>query len=303
MRKLIVKLNFIISLFFLLGGCSFSQEKRFYQKISKLNHKEYPSFKNISFENYTLQQGDNFADIAKKKNIRIDTLISANSHIKKHHNITANTVIQIPNIDGLFHKTDSKQIGKKEKEKEPLTKKKFSELSKKYNVCQNQIGFYNLSNQSNFFIPHAFFSLENRNDLLGYLFLSPLKYFSISSHFGFRIHPIKKTRRKHKGIDLAAPGGTMIYASKGGTIQAATYSPSYGNLIIIKHSKGYTSYYAHLKSILVRQNQKVYTGQPIGRVGNTGVSTGYHLHFEIRLNGKAIDPRNLADLRKKRKRI
>ena len=95
----------------------------------------------------------------------------------------------------------------------------------------------------------------------------------------------------------------MIYASKAGVVQVATFSPSYGNLIIIKHSKGYTTYYAHLKSILVRQNQKIYTGQPIGRVGNTGASTGYHLHFEIRRNGRAIDPRNLADLRKKRQRI
>lgn len=278
----------------MLQGCFLSPQQKFYKKISKLKEQPLPIFQNMTLENYRIQQGDNFADIAKKKNLRIDTLISANPHIKKHHNVAPKTIIKIPNIDGIFHNV--------KKTNETKSEKAISQLSKKYNICHNQITFYNLENgKSNLFIPHAFYSFESRNDLFGYPFLAPLKHFRISSHFGFRIHPIKKTRRKHKGIDLAAPGGTTVYASKSGVVLSATHSPSYGKIIIIKHSKGFITYYAHLQRILVKKNARVATGQPIGKVGNTGVSTGNHLHFEIRRNNIAIDPRNLTDFKKKKK--
>lgn len=96
----------------------------------------------------------------------------------------------------------------------------------------------------------------------------------------------------HTGIDLAGPTGGAIVASDGGTVTVAEYRGSYGNMVKIKHDNGYETYYAHLSKISVKAGQKVCQGQTIGLVGNTGRSTGPHLHFEIRKNGSPVNPYN-----------
>lgn len=95
----------------------------------------------------------------------------------------------------------------------------------------------------------------------------------------------------HYAIDLAAPGGTPIYASKGGVVTKAAYNSSYGNHVIIKHDDGQETLYAHMRSeAIVSVGERVYQGQQIGEVGMTGFATGYHLHFEIRIDGEKVDP-------------
>ena len=114
-----------------------------------------------------------------------------------------------------------------------------------------------------------------------------------SSPFGYRIHPIFHVIRFHTGIDLTARRGTPVYATGDGIIVRADYSSGgYGNIIIISHGFGYESYYAHLSKILVKPGQKVKRGDLIGLVGNTGRSTAPHLHYEIRINGKPVNPVN-----------
>jgi murein DD-endopeptidase MepM/ murein hydrolase activator NlpD len=115
---------------------------------------------------------------------------------------------------------------------------------------------------------------------------------TLRSRFGYRIHPIFKTRKLHTGVDLAAPSGTPIYASGDGTIQYYRWQSGYGNKIEIQHVNGYETAYGHLSRFVdgLGVGSKVRQGQLIGYVGSTGQSTGPHLHFEILINGNLVDP-------------
>lgn len=116
----------------------------------------------------------------------------------------------------------------------------------------------------------------------------------ITSHFGYRFHPIYKVWRLHAGTDFGAPGGTPIVAAGSGVVVRAGYSGGYGNYTCISHGqasgRGLATCYAHQSSILVGYGQRVSRSQRIGRVGTTGASTGNHLHFEVRLDGQPVNP-------------
>lgn len=111
------------------------------------------------------------------------------------------------------------------------------------------------------------------------------------SGFGLRMHPIHKLRRFHKGIDFTAPQGTDIQATGNGKVIGVNKAGSgYGKNVIIDHGYGYKSMYAHMNTILVKEGQVVKKGQKIGVVGSTGASTGAHLHYEVWINGNAVNP-------------
>lgn len=112
----------------------------------------------------------------------------------------------------------------------------------------------------------------------------------ITSKFGYRVHPIFGTTKFHSGVDVAANSGATISAAAGGTVSIAEYSSSYGNYVVIYHSNGTTTLYAHMSSMAVSAGETVSQGQTIGYVGSTGNSTGPHLHFEVRVNGSCVDP-------------
>ncbi|MEW6569690.1 MAG: M23 family metallopeptidase [Nitrospirota bacterium] len=112
----------------------------------------------------------------------------------------------------------------------------------------------------------------------------------ISSYFGMRRHPLYGDMRFHRGIDIAAPAGTEIYPVERGRVIFSGEQTGYGNVIIIDHGEGLTSKYAHNRINVVKEGDEVDTNTVIAYVGNTGNSTGSHLHFEICKNGKNIDP-------------
>lgn len=115
----------------------------------------------------------------------------------------------------------------------------------------------------------------------------------LASGFGYRTHPIYKIQHLHTGLDFTAPVGTEVYAAGDGTIKEVnSEARGYGNHIIISHGFGYETLYAHLSKINVRPGQKVKRGEVIGYVGNTGTSTGPHLHYEVIKNGEKINPIN-----------
>ncbi|MEO1300980.1 MAG: M23 family metallopeptidase [Bacteroidota bacterium] len=115
-----------------------------------------------------------------------------------------------------------------------------------------------------------------------------LKY--IGSGFGMRRHPIHKIYKMHTGMDFPAPRGTPIYATGNGIVKAVKRSATYGNYVDIHHGYGFMTRYAHLDASHVRPGQAVKRGECIGRVGNTGVSTAPHLHYEVIKHGKHVDP-------------
>jgi murein DD-endopeptidase MepM/ murein hydrolase activator NlpD len=115
----------------------------------------------------------------------------------------------------------------------------------------------------------------------------------VASGFGWRTDPIYKTQRFHEGLDFSAPEGTEIYATGDGVVTTIkTSTIGYGKHLSINHGFGYVTVYAHMSKFNVRQGQKVKRGDVIGYVGNTGKSTGPHLHYEVRIKNKPVDPTN-----------
>ena len=115
-------------------------------------------------------------------------------------------------------------------------------------------------------------------------------YKRISDDYGYRIHPILKTKQFHNGIDMAAPGGSPILAAYDGTVTAAAYSATMGNYIMIDHGDNLYTIYMHASKLYVSNGAEVVKGQKIAAVGTTGRSTGNHLHFSVRLNGSYVNP-------------
>lgn len=120
--------------------------------------------------------------------------------------------------------------------------------------------------------------------------LVPCKYTAFTSPYGWRIHPVYGTRKFHYGVDLAAPRGTPIKASRAGTVAAASYSSGAGYYVNLDHGDGFVSQYYHMTHYIVKAGQKVSAGQTIGYVGSTGASTGNHLHFGITYKGSYVNP-------------
>ena len=112
----------------------------------------------------------------------------------------------------------------------------------------------------------------------------------ITSPFGNRVHPILKYNKLHTGIDIGCPSNTTIVASNAGTVIKAGWNNSYGNVVMIDHGGGIVTVYAHNSSLLVSTGTVVAKGQAISKSGSTGMSTGPHLHFEVRVNGQYVNP-------------
>lgn len=118
-----------------------------------------------------------------------------------------------------------------------------------------------------------------------------LEKVTFTSHFGMRMHPVKKVKKMHNGIDLAAPEGTDVFATADGTVIETGFKPDgAGKYILISHGDEYETFYSQLSQILIKKDQKVKTGEIIGYVGSSGLSTGPHLHYEVRKSGKPVDP-------------
>jgi len=135
-------------------------------------------------------------------------------------------------------------------------------------------------------------TFQKKQDSLAYLpALRPILKGFVSSGFGRRLHPIYHVYRHHEGLDSSAKVGTPIYATADGVVKYTGYNGGYGRMVMIDHKYGFQTRYGHMSKILVRKGQKVRRGEKIGEVGNSGISTAPHLHYEVRFKGKALNPR------------
>jgi len=150
-----------------------------------------------------------------------------------------------------------------------------------------------------FFRGQSFTAIE-RAYFLNILFRFPLPFGRLTSGYGARDNPFTGDSEFHRGIDLAAPMSTEVYAARDGSVSAIGYDPVMGKMVILNHEAGYQTIYGHLEEISARLNEEVRSGMIIGAVGTTGYSTGPHLHFEIRRSGTPRDPVPLLPIPKEK---
>jgi len=237
---------------------------------------EMPS---LTFYKYIVKKRDNFWKVLSRTSLDMDTLISVNC-LDSPKDLFPGKILFIPNMRGIIASGKNKKF--------ILKNLKQNRVGIKYLLKINKIT--NL-NKKYIFIPCGKISSMERSLFLGTGFAPPLKKGRRSSGFGRRRNPFNHRRIQfHPGIDFACSVGTRVYSTRGGTVEFVGYSGGYGKLVIIVHSGGYKSYYGHLSKIKVKKGMKVKAGRVIAFSGNTGLSTGPHLHFEIRKHNRPINP-------------
>ena len=232
----------------------------------------------LSFYKYTLVKGDTFWKIVSMTALNVDTLMSVN-RLTSPYDLNPGDSIFVPNMRGVIHETAENET--------------IDSIEKKYAINREFIFSANKStgiSKRFLFIPCGEVSSLERSLFLGTGFAAPLMHLRRTSGFGVRRDPITGERAFHSGVDLGCNIGTPIYATRTGKVIFAGYSGNYGKLIIIQHPYGYYSYYGHLSKIMVKCGTIVNENILIGKSGNTGRTTGPHLHFEIRKNKKAVNP-------------
>ncbi|MGL4687356.1 MAG: peptidoglycan DD-metalloendopeptidase family protein, partial [Fusobacteriaceae bacterium] len=275
-------------------GSSFENNGTFSEKIEEI----VIEVKNID---YVIEKGDNLYDIAKKYNITEEILKANNPKLGKV--IQIGESLKIPSENGVFYKV---------KKGDSLFK-----IAQTYKVKVDSFGKYNklegnkLDIGQEIFIkdPNLKFITLKGKEVVAKKgsssktelaktenFVMPIKFTGISSPYGNRFHPILKRYIGHAGVDLKARY-ISAYAAKEGKVTFAGTMNGYGKIVIISHENGYETRYAHLNAIYVSVGTRVNQGDKIAQTGNTGRSTGPHLHFEIRKNGRTMNPMNVAKKR------
>ena len=238
----------------------------------------------VLVEDYIVKKGDTLYGISKLTNQDFDVLIANNPKVK-NGKLRIGQVIKILSKNGIYYKV---------KKGDNLIK-----IAKRYNVKTDKLIDDNKLKDTKLLIGQELFILEpdmkyvkrtasrkgNSVD-----FGWPIKWRGVTSPFGTRFHPVLKRYIMHKGVDLKAGVGVPVYAPKDGKVTFAGYMRGYGKLIKLKHSKGYSTRFAHLSKISVKNGEYVEKGELIGKTGKTGRVTGPHLHYEIRKRGKPLNP-------------
>lgn len=238
----------------------------------------------LMFYRYTTKETDTMFTLSARLNLSYDTIASLNN-LSSPLMFLENTSILLPNINGISVYTD---------ESDTFFKIVNLRLA---NVMGKTIYVLNSKNErtSLKFVSNERFNSDERMEFLQGFFRSPLDgNFLISSGYGRRKDPFgKQGGHHHNGYDYAVKIGTPVFATREGIIVKTGYTKIYGNHVIIKHANGYESLYGHLSTILLEKGNKVRRDSKIALSGNSGASTGPHLHFEVRQFGKAINPATL----------
>jgi murein DD-endopeptidase MepM/ murein hydrolase activator NlpD len=233
----------------------------------------------IDIKLYRVREGDTLSGIAERFGMDLDTIASLNREWGSGvHLIQIGEAIKIPNQDGIYIEVDQ--------DLDLLCQEKGVPVEVVYAV--NGIDETQISPGAELFFPGVQHTGIERSVITGSAFLKPVAGW-LTSGFGYRRDPFTDQMHFHRGVDLAAPVGTTVRAALDGRVVVTGYDPVLGNYVLIRHQISYSTLYGHLSQIWVARGATVTRGQRIGAVGNTGKSTGPHLHFEIRRRGVPIN--------------
>jgi len=232
---------------------------------------------------YKVKKGDMIGTIAENFGLNQDTLLSFNG-IKNSRLLQIGQYLRIPNQDGILYTVKKKDT--------------LASIGAGYESDPETISVINgskanlLTEGSKLFLPGARLASVDLQEINGDLFIWPVRGW-VTSPYGYRTSPFTGARQFHSGIDIGATLGTPIKAAMAGRIGATGYDINSGNYVVISHHSGYRTFYGHLNVIRVKTGGYVKTGDRIGDVGSTGLSTGSHLHFTVFKNGVTVNPRVL----------
>ena len=247
--------------------------------------------------NYTVVKGDSLWNIARKFDVAMYEIININD-LENITKLSIGQKLKIPSNGQLAAEQSSgttNQVAQTEKPKDIIHYVQKGEtlwqISRRYQVTLQSITSANRISESDRIVVGQKLVVPNvrSSSLSSRSFIWPLNGL-ITSHFGIRT--LGRRRDYHTGIDIDGHTGTPIRAAESGKVSFSGYINGYGNIVIVDHAGGYSTVYAHNSSNLVRKGQNVTKGEIIARLGATGNSTGSHLHFEIRQNGKPVNPLN-----------
>ncbi len=234
----------------------------------------------LTFYSYTVKKDDDLLSIAARCNIPYEAISTIN-RISFIDSLVAGMKIYLPTVKGIFLAKNAR---------EPL---EF--LLKTRYATSEYISFF-INNVEFGFIPNERLSGTERLFFTDSTMVTPIDEGVISSNFGMRESPFSGDPSFHSGVDIAAPLGTKVFASKGGLVAIAQYGhPVYGNYVILQHDNNTHSLYAHLNTLEVSSGDICVKRQVLGTVGTTGMSTGPHLHFEIRIGMKVENPAQIIN--------
>jgi murein DD-endopeptidase MepM/ murein hydrolase activator NlpD len=249
------------------------------------NHLRVPG---ITFSTYSTSPGETFASLSRKLGILESTLRSLNQANDESEPKSGN-IILIPSKDGIYHIVRAGQG--------------LSDIARSYGISLKVVlkanqkrGDADLHPDDVLILPGARYLTKQSGAWISLASLELKKGFlkpttgRFADGFGERIHPITGKMTFHEGLDLAPGWRARVVAAQDGKVIFASIRAGYGRLIILDHGSGLTSWYAHLDELLVKVPMPVKRGDLIGKVGKSGRTTGPHLHFEIRLNGKPQNP-------------
>lgn len=233
----------------------------------------------FTMKTHIVQKGESIWRIAQTYNVPVYTITSANPN-KSKRIIRPGDKILVPNMRGVSHKVRKGET--------------LGGIARRYKVkidkikTVNALGSKKIYAGSDLFIPGAkpLAPIRYKNKKR---FIWPVRG-RLTSGYGWRKHPIHSGKNFHSGIDIGAPKGTKIMAAASGVVVFAGNGGGYGKMVILKHKDNYFTVYAHASKINVRRGQYVKQGRTIAKVGSTGLSTGAHLHFEVKRGRKVVNP-------------
>lgn len=235
---------------------------------------------------YAVKQGDMVGTIAAEYGVSQDAIISLNK-LRNTRTLQIGQVLKIPSIDGIPYTVREGDTPEAIADAYKISLEKLARI--------NMLDDNSVAAETVIFLPDAKLDWATLQEINGDLFRKPLhRNFHVSSRYGWRDNPfLTGSRSFHNGIDLAAPKGTPVYAALNGQVTSTGYSAVYGNYVVIRHHSGYQTLYGHLNTIQTAAGSWVSVSSQIGTVGNTGMSTGPHLHFTVYKNGSTINPAGL----------